>query len=59
MDEDNATQVRQAAQVAEPEEHCRARLTMLAGIATFECDPASGDWRWSPQAASLFGLERE
>jgi PAS domain S-box-containing protein len=30
-----------------------------SGIATFECDPTSGDWRLSPQAASLFGVEED
>jgi PAS domain S-box-containing protein len=28
-----------------------------AGIATFECDPAADEWRWSPQAALLFDLD--
>src|SRR5690242_16761670 len=42
-------------QVAQPEELHRAAES-AGGIATFQFDPISGDWRWSPQAAPLFGL---
>jgi PAS domain S-box-containing protein len=33
------------------------RLDESAGIATFQCDIESGNWTWSAQAATLFGLE--
>jgi PAS domain S-box-containing protein len=42
-------------QVGAPEE-LRRMAENAGGIATFECDPASGDWRWSQQAAPLFGV---
>ena len=29
-----------------------------SGVATFDLDLESGNWNWSPQAASLFGLTR-
>jgi PAS domain-containing protein len=36
----------------------RLRLGEAAsGIATFDLDPANGDWNWSPQAALLFGFD--
>ena len=56
MHEDNRDTGQAGTLLAEPEELRRAAEN-AAGIATFECDPASGEWRWSPQAAALFGLE--
>jgi signal transduction histidine kinase/CheY-like chemotaxis protein len=36
----------------------RERLAQLAGgIGTFELDLASGEWRWTPQVAVLFGFD--
>jgi PAS domain S-box-containing protein len=36
----------------------RLRLVEAAsGIATFDLDLTSGNWNWSPQATSLFGLD--
>jgi PAS domain S-box-containing protein len=55
MDEENRDAGQAGTPVAEPEELRRAAEN-AGGIATFECDPASGEWRWSPQAGALFGL---
>jgi PAS domain S-box-containing protein len=52
--EDNANELEARLRASEE----RLRLGEAAsGIATFDLDPATGNWNWSPQAALLFGLD--